>query len=356
MLRYLPVAVTIASAVPAFAEVPQVVTDIAPLQSITARVMQGAGEPAVLLPQGADPHHYTMRPSEAQLLQDADLVISVGAGLTPWLDGVSEDLARDAAKMVWAELPGVTLIEITGAHGEGEAHEHGEEEHGDHDDHHDDHAEEDHAEEDHAEDAHHDDDHDDHDAHDEHGEEEGHDDHRDDHAGHGDHSDDPHVWLSIDNAKVAALAIAAQLGEMDAENAALYTQNAEAFVAEMDALIAQFEADLADVSKAHIVTHDAYAYFETRFGKRSVGAVTDSHAAEPGAAHIREIQELVAEHDVGCVIVEPAYNPGLLAAVFEGRAYEIEVADPLGSSHEPGVGLYPALMKDLAGALARCTK
>jgi len=352
MLRHLPVAVTFACAAPAFAEAPQVVTDIAPLHSIAAAVMQGAGEPAVLLPPGADPHHYTMRPSEAQLLQDADLVISVGAGLTPWLDGVSEDLAPDAVKMIWAELPGVSLIEITGEHGEGEAHEHGEAEHEDHDDHHDDHAEDGH------------DDHDAHeertDAHDDHHEEEGHDDHHeghdDHHAGHGDHSDDPHVWLSIDNAKVAALAIAAQLGEMDAGNAALYTQNAEAFVAEMDVLIAQFEADLADVSKAHIVTHDAYAYFETRFGKRSVGAVTDSHAAEPGAAHIREIQGLVAEHDVSCVIVEPAYNPGLLAAVFEGRAYEIEVADPLGSSHEPGVGLYPALMKDLAGALARCTK
>lgn len=342
MLRYLPVAVTIASAVPAFAEVPQVVTDIAPLQSITARVMQGAGEPAVLLPPGADPHHYTMRPSEAQLLQDADLVISVGAGLTPWLDGVSEELAPDAVKMIWAELPGITLIEITGEHGEGEVHEHGEEEYEDHGDHHDDHAEEEHAE-----DAHHEDDHDDHD---------GHDDHHDNHAGHGDHSDDPHVWLSLDNAKVAALAIAAQLGEMDAENAALYAENAEAFAADIAALSAEFEAELAGAARAHIVTHDAYAYFETRFGKRSVGAVTDSHAAEPGAAHIREIQELVAEHDVGCVIVEPAYNPGLLAAVFEGRAYEVEVADPLGSSHEPGVGLYPALMKDLAGALARCTK
>lgn len=347
MLRYLPVAVTIASAVPAFAEVPQVVTDIAPLQSITARVMQGAGEPAVLLPPGADPHHYTMRPSEAQLLQDADLVISVGAGLTPWLDGVSADLAPDAAKMVWAELPGVTLIEITGAHGEGKAHEHGEAEHGEHNDHHDDHAEEGHAE-----DAHHEDDHDDHDAHEEH-EEEGHDDH---HEGHGGHSDDPHVWLSPDNASVVARAIAVQLGEMNAENAALYAGNAEAFVADMIALSAKIEGDLEGAARAHIVTHDAYAYFETRFGKRSVGAVTDSHAAEPGAAHIREIQELVTEHDVACVIAEPAYNPGLLAAVFEGRAYEIEVADPLGSSHEPGVGLYPALMKDLAGALSRCTK
>lgn len=340
MLRYLPVAVTIASAVPACAEVPQVLTDIAPLQSITARVMQGAGEPAVLLPPGADPHHYTMRPSEAQLLQDADLVISVGAGLTPWLDGVSEDLAPDAAKMIWAELPGVTLIEITGAHGEGEAHEH-EEEHGEHDNR--------------AEDAHHDDGHDDHDAHEEH-DEEGHDDHHEGHEGHGDHSDDPHVWLSPDNASVVARAIAAQLGEMDAENAALYAGNAEAFVADMIALSAEIEADLEGAERTHIVTHDAYAYFETRFGKRSVGAVTDSHAAEPGAAHIREIQEIVAEHNVACVIAEPAYNPGLLAAVFEGRAYEIEVADPLGSSHEPGVGLYPALMKDLAGALSRCTK
>ncbi len=335
MLKHLPVAALIACATPAFAEVPQVVTDIAPLHSITARVMQGVGEPAVLLPPGADPHHYSMRPSEAQLLQDADLVLSVGAGLTPWLEDVTEDLAPDAVEMIWAELPGVTLIEITGAHGEGEAHEH-EDAHDAHADHHDDHAEEAHDEG----------------GHEDHADEEGH----DDHAGHGDHSDDPHVWLNPDNASVVARAIAVQLGEMDAENAALYTQNAEAFAADMDALSAEFEGQLSGATGAHIVTHDAYAYFETRFGQRSVGAVTDSHAAEPGAAHIREIQELVAEHDVACVIVEPAYNPGLLAAVFEGRAYEIVVADPLGAEHEPGAGLYPALLKDLGAALARCTK
>ncbi|MBI1493386.1 zinc ABC transporter substrate-binding protein [Halocynthiibacter styelae] len=344
MLRYLPVAAMIACAAPVFAEVPQVVTDIAPLHSITARVMQGAGEPAVLLPPGADPHHYAMRPSEAQLLQDADVVLSVGAGLTPWLEGVTEDLSPDAVEMIWAELPGVTLIEITGAHGEGEAHEH-EDAHDahadDHDDHHDDHADDTHDEETHDEHG-----------HDDHDDEEGH----DDHAGHGDHSDDPHVWLNPDNASVVARAIAVQLGEMDAENAALYMQNAEAFAADMDALSAEFEGQLSGATGAHIVTHDAYAYFETRFGQRSVGAVTDSHAAEPGAAHIREIQELVAEHDVACVIVEPAYNPGLLAAVFEGRAYEIVVADPLGAEHEPGAGLYPALLKDLGAALARCTK
>ena len=78
---------------------PRVAADIAPVQSIAARVMAGVGEPGLILPPGASPHGYALRPSEARLLQDADLVVWVGPALTPWLADPIATLApaRDAA-------------------------------------------------------------------------------------------------------------------------------------------------------------------------------------------------------------------------------------------------------------------
>ena len=71
------------SLLPAAAEVPHVVTDIAPVQGLVARIMDGvAPPPPVLVPAAADPHHHALRPSEARALARADALIWVGAALT----------------------------------------------------------------------------------------------------------------------------------------------------------------------------------------------------------------------------------------------------------------------------------
>ncbi|MFW5680573.1 MAG: metal ABC transporter solute-binding protein, Zn/Mn family, partial [Pseudomonadota bacterium] len=65
---------------------PDVVTSILPLQSLTAMVMDGIGEPTTLLPAGASPHAYALRPSEAARLERADLVVWVGPDLERFLE------------------------------------------------------------------------------------------------------------------------------------------------------------------------------------------------------------------------------------------------------------------------------
>ena len=97
----------------AHAEVPRVATDIAPIHSLVSMVMQGAGSPDLIIPPGASPHSYAMRPSEARAVAKADLVVWVGPELSPWLGRVLEAL----------ELPGpledmsLTLSGITGESG-----------------------------------------------------------------------------------------------------------------------------------------------------------------------------------------------------------------------------------------------
>ena len=96
---------------PAVAETPKVMTDIAPIQSLVARVMQGVGTPDVLLPPGASPHEFILRPSDADRLAQAGLIIWVGHGLTPWLEEPVETLAPDAAKLELLDTTGWTALQ-----------------------------------------------------------------------------------------------------------------------------------------------------------------------------------------------------------------------------------------------------
>lgn len=94
------------------AAAPNVVTDIAPIHGLVSEVMGDLGTPTLLLPANADAHHYTMRPSDGQILADADVVIWVGAGLTPWLEAPLEALAPDAQKLALLLSDGWTPREL----------------------------------------------------------------------------------------------------------------------------------------------------------------------------------------------------------------------------------------------------
>jgi zinc transport system substrate-binding protein len=322
----------------AMAEVPQVAVDIAPVHSLVARVMQGVGEPSLIVPAGASPHEYSLRPSEAAALENADLVFWIGDDLTPWMARAVETLAGDADVTTLLSADGVTLLEFRdGALFEAHSHDHGGHDH-----------------EEHAEAAAHDHDHD-HDhaeehAH-EHGDDHAHDDDHD-HA-HGEH--DPHAWLSPANAAVWLDVIAAELSSADPGNAGAYFANAAAAKAELEAVSAEVNEILEPVRGGRfIVFHDAYQYFETAFDFPASGAISLSDATDPSPARIAEIQGRVANEGIQCVLSEPQFNEGLVATVMDGTEANSAVLDPLGSDLEPGPDLYPQLLRNLAGSLASC--
>lgn len=372
----------------AMADVPSVAVDIAPVHSLVARVMDGVGEPNLIVQPGASPHGYNLRPSEAEALQQADLVFWMGEDLTPWMEGAVETLATNAAVTTLLETEGTTLLDFR----EGalfEAHDH--DDHADHDDHddhghddhagHDDHGDEEHAShddhDDHADEKHadhddhdhdHDHDHDDHAdaedaAHDDHDHDKDHDDHaghddHDDHAGHDDHAHgdhDPHAWLSPQNASTWLNVIASQLSAADPDNAGTYFANASAARDEIEALTGEISATLEPVrGGSFIVFHDAYQYFETDFDFPASGAISLGDATDPSPARISEIQGRIRDEGVDCVLAEPQFNPGLVATVLEGTEAKTSVIDPLGAALEPGPDLYPQLIRDMANTLAEC--
>ncbi|MFK7764598.1 MAG: zinc ABC transporter substrate-binding protein [Roseobacter sp.] len=322
----------------AVADVPVVAVDIAPVHSLVARVMKDVGDPLLIVKAGASPHEYSLRPSEAAALQDADLVFWMGEDLTPWMEDDLETLATNASITSLLSAPETELLDfregaLFEAHDHSNEEEHAEEEHG-HEEHgHDEHG---HDEHDKAEDAH--DDHDDH-AH------EGHD--------HGAH--DPHAWLSPNNAAAWLNLIAAQLSATDPDNAGTYFANAAAARDELTDLRDEINGLLDPVrGRSFIVFHDAYQYFENAFDFPASGAISLGDASDASPARIATIQARVQDEGVLCVLSEPQFNPGLVTTVLNGTDAKTSVVDPLGSTIEPGAELYSQLIRNLAISLSAC--
>lgn len=338
------------------AEMPRVVADITPIHSLVAQVMQGVGEPSLIVDPGASPHEYSLRPSEASALQDADLVFWVGPELTPWLEGAVDTLAGEAAVIGLFDLEATTVLPVRETalfeahdHGTGHAEEADHEEHDGHDqghadeakeEDHDDHAHSEHDQEDHAEDAH---------ANDQHkGQESAHTGH--DHAG-----NDPHAWLSPKNGAVWLTAIADALASADPDNADTYRANAAAARDKLTMLSAEINTIFDPVrNRNFVVFHDAYQYFEAAFEFPASGAISISDASDPSPARISEIQDRIADRNISCVLSEPQFDPGIVSAVMAGSEAQTGVLDPLGADLAPGPEFYNRLLRRLATSLAEC--
>jgi len=307
------------------ADVPSVAVDIAPVHSLVAQVMGTLGEPALIVSPGASPHAYSLRPSEAQALQDASIVFWVSAELTPWLANTIVTLAPDATRVELLEVEGVTELAMR-AGALFETHEHDDNTDGDHDG----------------------DEHDEGDG--------GHDDRVSDSGDGHDHDEhDPHAWLDPSNAVVWLDTIANELSKADPVNSVTYLANAASSKAELEQLKTDVQQILAPVrNRNFIVFHDAYYYFENAFDFPASGAISLSDASKPSPARIQQIHDRVAQANVTCVLAEPQFNPDLVNTVLDGTDAQTDTIDPLGSHLDIGSALYAQLLRGLAKTLADC--
>lgn len=316
---------SLAASTQVYAQAPNVAVDIAPLHSLVAQVMDGVGEPDLLIRPEASPHEYSLRPSEAKALSQADVVFWIGEGLTPWLEKPLTNLAGSATKIEMMEVNGTTLYDFR----EGatfEAHEH-------HEEHHDDHKNEHHENETHAE-------------------------HNGEHAHHGHHHEghDPHVWLDPKNAQVWLAEIADTLAKVDSEHAEIYQNNAKTAISNLEQLIKNIDQQAHQLHGVKfIVFHDAYQYFEQRFDLSASGAISISDASDPSPARIEEIHQIVKNLKVTCIFTEPQFNPNLVNTVFENSTVNtIGTMDPLGAKLETGKDQYSKLIAAMIQSVAQC--
>ncbi|MCP4318976.1 MAG: zinc ABC transporter substrate-binding protein ZnuA [Hyphomicrobiales bacterium] len=292
---------------------PSVVASIKPIHSLVSGVMAGVGEPEIIVDGAASPHTYSLRPSQAGHLEEADLVFWVGPQLEAFLEKSLETLGRNAAVVNLSQAHGLELLKIREG-GTFEDHDHSDSNNANHAGH-------------------------------------------DDHGRHGAHDEafNAHIWLDPDNAKALVQKIEEALVEVDPDNADRYAANARDLTVQLDSLTTEVTAALQPVQgKSFVVFHDAYPYFENRFEVSAAGSVTVSPEVSPGAARVSEIRDKVKELGVACVFSEPQFEPKLIQVITEGTTASAGVLDPLGAKIENGRNLYFELIRSMARDMRAC--
>ena len=325
--------------VPANAEI-KVVTSIKPIHSLASYLMDGVAKPDLIVDGYASPHGFALKPTHAKMLQEADLVFWVGEDLENFLEKPLKSIAKKAEKIELMEIKGLTKLKFR-ERNIFEEHDHGHKE-----DDHDDHAkkEDDHdkKEKEHGHDEH---------GHDDEHKEDGHDEHGHEGHAHGEH--DPHIWLDPMNAKVILSEMAEHLIENDSKNEARYKANLKKAHKDLDKLTKKVKSELNKDFKS-IVFHDAYQYFEKRFGINILGAFTVNTDVMPGAEQLTEIREVIEHDKVSCIFSEPQFNPDIIKAVAKDTNIATGVIDPLGATLNPGKDLYFDLIGNMSKSFKGC--
>ena len=309
----------------------KVVTSIKPIHSLASYVMDGVGKPDVIVDGYNSPHGFSLKPSHAKMLENADLVIWVGEDLEAFLEKPLNTIAKKAKNIEVMDLKGIKKLEFR----EKNIFE-GHDDHG-HDEHKDEHKEHGHDE--------HKDEHKEH-GHDEHKEKDAHEGHH-----HGEH--DPHVWLDPMNAKVIIKEITKQLVQLDSKNSAAYKANSKKALADIDKLTKAIKKDL-NKDLRFVVFHDAYQYFENRFNIKVLGALTVNTDVMPGAEQLSEIREVIEHEKVNCIFSEPQFNPSIIKSIAKDTKVKTGILDPLGAKLDKGKNLYFDLLNDMASSFKGC--
>ena len=295
----------------------RVVASIKPVDSLVSTVMAGVGEPHLIMRGASSPHTYNLRPSDAARLQEADVVFLIGEAIETALMGPLAALAGKARVIEFAEADGIVRRPFREG-GAFEPHDHDEEE-GHSNDHDDDHDHEHEAE-------------------------------RDEHG-----NFDMHIWLDPVNAAVMAQIIAGALSDADPANAATYASNASVLIERLDALTEETAAETASVrGKPYIVFHDAYQYFEKRFGLTAVGSGVVNSERSLGVRRVMELRDKIRELGASCVFAEPRFDPGLVDVLIEDTPARAGIVDPLGTNVDRGPELYFSVIRNMAASFRTC--
>ena len=295
----------------------KVVTTIKPLHSLISRIMESRGEPQLIIEGTNNPHTFVFKPSHAEMLEEADIVFWIGEDLESFLETPLESIATNAKKITLMELDDIELLKFR--------EKHIFEEHAEHDDHGDEH-------------------------------EEGHDEHEDEHGHNDEHNHgefDIHFWLDPAIAKVIVKNIAKELSNIDVANKATYEANASKAISELDELIAETKLKI-NKNATYVVFHDAYQYFEERFGIEVLGALSVNPEILPGAKQLAEIREVIEHENVNCIFSEPQFNPSIAKTIAADTGVKAAVLDPLGAELDPSKDLYFDLIADMASSFSGC--
>lgn len=301
----------------------KVVATIKPVHALVTAIMEGVGQPSVLMAGNASPHTFSLKPSEARALHAADVVFRVSSQLEPFTIRIAASLPKSVRVVSLVEADGLRLLPRRAGdgfdrhdHGKGAGHGH-----------------------DHT-----------------HG--------KSSKAGQSgvgqsrgdDANADPHVWLDPDNAKAMAHLIVKVLSERAPAHAVRFAANGQRLSASLDALAAEIASKLEPFRQRKLVVfHDAYQYFERRFALAVVGAITLNPEVAPSARRLADLRQRIVKLSAACVLSEPQFAPKIVAAIVEGSKAGRGTLDPVGGLLPPSIEHYHRTLRGMADAIASCS-
>lgn len=258
-------------AAPARAEL-NVAVSILPQQQFVEEIAGIHAKVTVMVPPGADPHHYEPKPSQMAQLSTAQLYFAIGVPFEKaWLPRF-----HDAAKnlTIVDVSAGIHKLPIEGHHHHVEGH----------------------------------------------------------HTAHEGHHEtlDPHVWLSPKNVRIIAQNILEALSKADPVNAERYHKNFTLFCKKIDALDAEFTELFAEIpgkNRAFMVFHPSWGYFANAYGLTQIPV--EQQGREPSPKDLARLIRLAKEHGIKVVFVQPQFAQRSAAAIASGIDGKVVPADPL---------------------------
>jgi len=289
----------------------KVVVSIKPFHSLVSTVMQGVREPSLLLNGNNSPHTYSLRPSAAVKLQNADLVFWGGENLEGFLAKPIHSLAAGARVVSFEDTPGLILRPFRSVK---EWQELDPESKNDQD-------------------------------------------HVKKRKINRLPGNDPHIWLDPLNAQKITQYLIQILSKFDPENSQTYHSNGKKTILRLSDLNIQLETKMSSVSsKPYIVFHDAYQYFEKRYQLNPIASVTGNSGTSTSVGRLIDIRKKIKIKKVLCIFTEPQFSPKLVQTVISGTAVKKGILDPIGTRISPGPEMYFTLLNNISHSISTCFK
>ena len=279
-----------------------IVVTIKPIHSLVSSITKGISNPYLIIRGAASPHTYSLRPSDAKKIRGAKLIFRIDDNLENFLVKPLKTLGRMARIVTLSETRGLTELKYRSLEDFTSSHK-------------------------------------------------GHDDHEGHHHG----GTDLHLWLDPKNAIQFVHKIETELKNADPKNSEAYGVNANQLRKQLNNLTKNISSQLQPLEKRpFIVFHDAYQYYENRFGLKAGGIITLNPEVPPSVKQVSKIRKELKGVGAACIFQEPQFNQRISKAVARGTGTKVLSIDPLGAAIKPGPAMYVTLLGNITTSFKNC--